>query len=80
MVYGETGEIPLSLRVRPKCRIIKYWSRLITCQIRKLSSFIYKLIYKLHTNNIYREYYLLRKHYVIVVSRGSGKAKLYPLE
>ena len=31
MVYDETGEIPLSLRV--KCRIIKYWSRLITCRL-----------------------------------------------
>ena len=39
MVYGETGEIPLSLRV--KCRIIKYWRKIITCQARKLSSYIY---------------------------------------
>ena len=32
-LYCETGEIPLSLRV--KCRIIKYRSRLITCRTRK---------------------------------------------
>ena len=51
MVYGETGEIPLSLRV--KCRIVKYWSRLMTCQTKKLLSFIYKFIYSFHTNNIY---------------------------
>ena len=51
MVYGETGEILLSVRV--KYRIIKYWSRLITCQTRKLSYFIYKFIYSLHTRNIY---------------------------
>ena len=42
MVYGETGEIPLSLCV--KCRIVKYWSRLITCKSKKLSYFIYKFI------------------------------------
>ena len=57
MVYGEMGEILLSLRV--KCRIIKYWSRLITCQTRKLSSFICKLIYSLHTNIIYHSPWIL---------------------
>ena len=74
MVYGETGEILLSLCV--KCRIVKYWSRLITCQKKKLSSCIYKFIYTLHTNNIYHSprYYVLRKYYVILISRGSGKA------
>ena len=79
MVYSETGEIPLSLHV--KCRIGKYWSRLITCQSKKLSYFIYMFIYSLHINNIYhsRGYYLLGKYYVIVVSRGYGKPKLFPL-
>ena len=57
MVYGETGEIPLSLRA--KCRIIKYWCRLITCQTRKLSSFIYTFIDSLHTNNIYHSPWIL---------------------
>ena len=42
-----------------KCRIIKYWSRLITCQARKLSSFIYRFIYNLHTNNIYHSPWIL---------------------
>ena len=59
MVYGETVEIPLSLRV--KCIIIKYWSRLITCQARKLSSFIYKFIYNLHINNIYHSLLFVKK-------------------
>ena len=36
MVYDETGEILLSLRV--KCRIVKYWNRLITYQTWKLST------------------------------------------
>ena len=57
VIYGETGEIPLSLRV--KCRIVEYWSRLITCQSKKLSYFIYKFIYSLHTNNIYHSLWIL---------------------
>ena len=57
MVYGETGEIPLSSRV--KCRIIKYWRKIITCQARKLSSYIYKFIYSLHSNNIYHSPWIL---------------------
>ena len=57
MVYVETGEMPLSLRV--KCRLIKYWSRLIKCQTKKLSSFLYTFIYSLHINNIYHSLWIL---------------------
>ena len=57
VIYGETGEIPLSLRV--KYRIVKYWSRLMTCQSKKLSYFIYKFIYSLHTNIIYHSLWIL---------------------
>ena len=52
MVYGETGEIPLSLRV--KCRIVKYWSRLITCQSKKLSYFMYMFIYMFNNTILQR--------------------------
>ena len=51
MIYGETGEKQLTLRV--KYKIVKYWSRLITCQTKKLLSCIDKFIYSLHINNIY---------------------------
>ena len=80
MVYGETGEIPLSLRV--KRRIGKYWSKLITCQSKKLLYFIYNFIYSLHTNNIYQSPWILfvtKIYYVIVVYLWSGKAKLFRL-
>ena len=79
MVYGETGEIPLSLRV--KCRIIKYWSRLITCQDMKLSSFTYKIIYNLHTNNIYHSLWILFVKKILCDYGFSGvwPTKLFPL-
>ena len=51
MIYGETVEKQLSLRVEYK--IVKYWSTLITCQNKKLLSCIDKFIYSLHINNIY---------------------------
>ena len=81
MLYGETGEIPLSLRVK-WCRIIKYWSRLITCQARKLSSFIYRFIFSIHTNNVYHSPWILFVKKILCDCGfwGSGKAKLFPLE
>ena len=80
MVYGETGEIPLSLRV--KFRMIKYWSRLITCQAMKLSSFTYKFIYNLHTNNIYHSPWILFAKKILCDYGFSGvwPTKLFPLE
>ena len=38
------------------------------------------IVYTQIISNTLREYYLLRKYYVIVVSRGSGEAKLFPVE
>ena len=78
-IYSETAEIPLSSRV--KCRIIvKYWSGLIrlrSCHLLFTSLYI---VYTRIISTTLRGYYLLRKYYVIVVDRGSGKVKLFPLE
>ena len=38
MIYSVTGKKQLSLRV--KYEIVKYWSGLITCQTKKLLSYL----------------------------------------
>ena len=55
MVYGGAGEIPLSLRV--KCRIVNYWSRLITCHLLFTSLYI---VYTQIISTTLRGYYLLK--------------------
>jgi hypothetical protein len=47
MIYGELGCYPLSIKI--KLRMISFWNRLISNE-NKLSSKLYKLMYKLHMN------------------------------
>ena len=46
LVYGELGRYPLDINI--KCRMLCFWSRLMTTE--KLSSKIYKLLLKLYAN------------------------------
>ena len=46
LVYGELVRYPLDINI--KCRMLCYWSRLMTTE--KLSSKIYKLLFKLYAN------------------------------
>ena len=45
--------------LRVKWRIVKNWSRLITCKTKKLSYFTFKFKYSLYTNNIYHSPWIL---------------------
>ena len=47
LVYGELGRYPLNINI--KCRMLCFWSRLMTTE--KLSSKIYKLLFKLYAND-----------------------------
>ena len=46
LVYGELGRYPLDINI--KCRMLCFWSRLMTTE--KLSSKIYKLLFKLYAH------------------------------
>jgi hypothetical protein len=46
LVYGDLGRYPLDINI--KCRMLCFWSRLMTTE--KLSSKIYKLLFKLYAN------------------------------
>ena len=45
MAYGELGIYPMEVMV--KCKIILFWNNLL-CKSNKLSSILYKLMFKLH--------------------------------
>ena len=47
MIYGKLGCYPLSIKM--KLRMISFWNRLISNE-NKLSSKLYRLMYKLHMN------------------------------
>lgn len=49
MVYGELGRFPLEIKV--KLRMLSFWSRMAKNE-NKLSSSMYKLIFKLHADGI----------------------------
>ena len=51
MVYGELGETPLYIDI--KCKMILYWTRLITSKEKKLSKMIYSLRYKLYEKDLF---------------------------
>ena len=51
MIYGETGRLPLSQLV--KNRMINFWKKICDSKATKLSSIIYKLLLKLHNQNVY---------------------------
>jgi hypothetical protein len=48
MVYGELGRYPMEVMVKRK--IVLFWNNLL-CESNKLSSILYKLMFKLHDQN-----------------------------
>ena len=52
MIYGETGRFPLSISL--KCRIINFWARLIMAETTKISSIMYRIMFQLHVQNMYK--------------------------
>ena len=57
MVYGELGKTPLEIEINT--RMLSFWSRILDSNKNKLSHLLYKLIYKLHVNNIYHSQWVL---------------------
>ena len=57
MVYGELGKTPLEIEINT--RMLSFWSRILNSNKNKLSHLLYKLIYKLHVNNIYHSEWVL---------------------
>ena len=55
MVYGELGELPPSIEI--KCRILKFWGSMLTTP-EKLSSKMYKVLFMLYSNNVYKSPWL----------------------
>jgi len=60
MVYGEVGRFPLANMVHN--RMISFWIKVSDSEGKasKFSNIFYKLIYKLHVNNIYNSPWLLK--------------------
>ena len=57
MVFGETGKFPVCVSI--KCRMLCFWFKLI-CQDNqcKLSSIVYKLLYRLYADGRYQSEYI----------------------
>ncbi len=51
IVYGELGVYPLEITI--KCKMINYWSRLVTGKDTKLSHVMYKCLLQLHRSGVY---------------------------
>ena len=52
MLFGETGKVPVDVHI--KSRVLNYWFRLCHPDYKdKISSHIYKLLYKLYINDLY---------------------------
>ena len=51
IVYGELGVYPLEISI--KCRMINYWTRLITGKNTKLSYVMYTCLLQLHSSGVY---------------------------
>ena len=58
MVYGETGRYPMANSIYS--RMIGFWIKISEGKASKLSSIIYKLIYRLHLNNTYHSPWLMK--------------------
>ena len=57
MIYGETGMYPIALTI--KNRIMNYWVKLVSHENRnKLSSIVYKFLYKLYRQGEHESLYL----------------------
>ena len=57
MIYGETGKYPIVHRVYT--RMIAFWAKVSEGKATKLSSIVYKLIYKLHAVGDYHSAWLM---------------------
>ena len=57
IIYGEVGKYPLAYRVFK--RMISFWIKISEGKSSKLSSIMYKLIFKLHINNSYHSPWLM---------------------
>ena len=58
VVYGETGTVPISNLTNK--RMISFWIKVSEGKQSKLSTSFYKLIYKLHLNDIYHSPWLMK--------------------
>lgn len=58
MVYGESGKYPIANIVYR--RMISFWIKVSEGKTSKLSSIFYRLIYKLHINNLYHSPWLMK--------------------
>ena len=56
-IYGELGRYPLNLKL--KCNLVKYWSRILMGDTRKLNYNVYKILFNLHNNGRYESPWLL---------------------
>ena len=57
IVYGEVGKYPIAHRIYS--RMISFWSKVSEGKSTKLSSVIYKLVYKLHLDGSYHSPWLM---------------------
>lgn len=57
MVHGELGTIPLSISAN--VRTLSYWAKLVTSEGNKISVILYRLLLKLHEQNIYHSPWLI---------------------
>ena len=56
ILYGELGRYPAEILI--KSRVIGLWKRLVCGKKDKISSILYKLMYKMHTRNFYSSKWL----------------------
>ena len=57
VVYGEVGKYPVVHRIYQ--RMISFWAKISEGKISKLSSLMYRIIYKLHQNGTYNSPWLM---------------------
>ena len=56
MVYGELGRFPLDIRI--KCRLITFWSRLVSSDLCRTSCILYNLMYSLYVKDSFHSNWL----------------------
>ena len=72
IVYGEVGKYPIVHRINS--RIIAFWIKISEGKSSKLSSIMYKLIYRLHLDGSYQSSWLLRVRQIL---RDSGNPNFW---
>ncbi|MEW8548698.1 MAG: reverse transcriptase family protein, partial [Candidatus Thiodiazotropha sp.] len=56
MLYGELGRFPMNVSM--KCRMINFWTKLLSGKKDKLSFILYKILYQLDLNGVYHSQWL----------------------